>query len=118
MKKVLFSMAAIVIVLFGAVKVWESINYGGTSYYAKIKGDGQKYDEKTDSGEIFTRYEYQQTAFKSSGDEKTVKFTADHNLRKDAYLKLTYNETKGVTNWEEVKKSEISKSALEGIDSK
>ncbi|MDR2976009.1 MAG: YxeA family protein [Streptococcaceae bacterium] len=116
MKKVLFSFAAIVILLFGAMKVWESISYGGTSYYAQIKSDGKKYEDKSDSGEIYTRYEYNQAAFKNSGDEKSVTFTADHNLRKEAYLKLTYNESKGVTNWEEVQKSEISKSALDGIN--
>ncbi len=39
-----------------------------------------------------------------NGESKDISFTAGHNLRKEAYLKVTDNKTKGVTNWEEVQK--------------
>lgn len=48
--------------------------------------------------------------------KKRVTFMADHNLRKEAYLKLTVNSVKGVTSWEEVKKSEVPKEALKKLN--
>ena len=32
-------------------------------------------------------------SYKKDGKEKKVEFTADHNLRKEAYLELTVNST-------------------------
>ena len=36
-----------------------------------------------------------------------MEFTGSHNLRHDAYLRLVYNDKKGVTSWEEVQKQDI-----------
>lgn len=46
---------------------------------------------------------------------KVIKYTADHNLRHDAYLKLTYNNVKGVTNWQEVKSKDLPQKAAEQL---
>ena len=42
---------------------------------------------------------------------------ASHNFRNQAYLELTYNKHKGVTNWNEVQEKEIPKPALKELQS-
>jgi len=91
------------------------INYGGTNYYVQIHNDGKKLEEKTQSGSVWHGYGYKEKAYNNAGQEKTLDFTATHNLRHEAYLKLTYNKQKGVTNWEEVKKTAIPKKALDKL---
>lgn len=44
-----------------------------------------------------------------------MNFTGDHNLRLDAYLRLVYNDKKGVTSWEEVQKQDVPQKALNKI---
>ena len=41
-------------------------------------------------------YEYNLPSYDKNGEAKDVSFTATHNLRKEAYLKVTDNKTKGV----------------------
>ena len=40
----------------------------------------------------------------------------DRPLRKNAYLKITWNKNKGVTSYEEVTKSELPNAAKEKLD--
>lgn len=68
------------------------------------------------SGKKFKEYDYDIKSYQKDGKEKRVTFMADHNLRKEAYLKLTVNSVKGVTSWEEVKKSEVPKEALKKLN--
>lgn len=51
-----------------------------------------------------------------NGEAKDVSFTATHNLRKEAYLKVTDNKTKGVTNWEEVQKNDLPSKAKDKLN--
>lgn len=69
----------------------------------------EKLEEKTQSGSVWHGYGYKEKVYNNAGQEKTLDFTATHNLRHEAYLKLTYNKQKGVTNWEEVKKLQSQK---------
>ena len=47
------------------------------------------------------------TGYNEKGEAKEMEFTGSHNLRHDAYLRLVYNDKKGVTSWEEVQKQDI-----------
>ncbi|GAB2025006.1 YxeA family protein [Lactovum odontotermitis] len=116
MKKLFFSLSAVVLLIAGGIYGWKTLVYGGTTYYSRVVDDGKKSEEKFDNGETFYLYNYGQKAYQKDGSEKVLNFTADHSLRKDAYLKITYNKSKGVTDWREVQKSEISAAALAKIE--
>ena len=60
------------------------------------------------------KYDYDLTGYNEDGDSKDLAFTAyrDRPLRKEAYLKITWNEKKGVTGYEEVQESDIPADAL------
>lgn len=88
------------------------MNYGGDSFYVQINKEGNEEEVKDDLGKKFKLYTYVINAYQKDGKAKKVEFTADHNLRKEAYLKLTINSTKGLTSWEEVRKTEVPKKAF------
>ena len=115
MKKVLISIAAILIILGAAGFGWYKKAYGGKAYYVKITADGQREISKGDDGSEFPIYEYKQTAYDKAGKAHVVDFTASKNLRKNAYLELTYNQKKGITGWTERQKNEIPASALKQL---
>ena len=107
MKKVLVGIVALVLILVGGGYTWYHTAYGGDSYYVHIQEDGIAKKEKDDSGQEFTRYYYTLTGYYEKGEAKEMEFTGSHNLRHDAYLRLVYNDKKGVTSWEEVQKQDI-----------
>ena len=115
MKKFLIVLASIFVLGFAGLFIWKQLAYGGTSYYTQISQNGRKMAVHADTGETFYRYEYDQPAYDEKGNKKILKFTADHNLRLKAYLKLTDNSSKGVKDWEEVQKSEIPAPAAQKL---
>ncbi|WP_434717276.1 YxeA family protein [Lactococcus lactis] len=115
MKKKLLGLAVVLLILIGSGYAWYKVSYGGTSYYVQITKDGAEKELKDDSGQKFKQYVYDIYSYQKDGKVKKVEFNADHNLRKEAYLKLTVIPDKGVTSWEEVKKSEVPKAALEKL---
>lgn len=115
MKKVLLGLLAFVLIIgslgFGLYKS----RYGGTERYVKITKDGSTLVTKTDSGERYVYYEYKLNSYDKNGEEKGVTFTATHNLRKNAYLKLTDNKVRGITNWEEVQQKNLPNKAKDKL---
>lgn len=114
MKKILFGIIALIILIGGSGFAWYKVTYGGGTYYVQITKDGKEKQE-TANGQKFSRFTYNIDSYQKDGKEKKVEFTAGHNLRKEAYLKLTVNSVKGVTSWEEVKKAEVPKEALKKL---
>ena len=114
MKKLLSVLAVLAVIGAGLYMVYQK-SYGGDTYYVKITQDGRTTADTDSSGHIYTTYNYELPAVNKKLDKKTVKFTADHNLRKDAYLALTVHKTKGVTSYKEVKKSEIKANIFKEI---
>ena len=112
MKKIFFGIVALILIIGGAGFAWYKVTYGGGTYYVQITKDGKEKSGRTDSGDKYTEYIYDINSYQKDGKEKKVNFMADHNLRKEAYLKLTVNSVKGVTSWEEVKKQRFSKKPL------
>ena len=86
MKKILIGLVALVFIIGGSAFAWYKINYGGTNYYVQIHNDGKKLEEKTQSGSVWHGYGYKEKAYNNAGQEKTLDFTATHNLRHEAYL--------------------------------
>lgn len=115
MKKVLVGIIALILIVIGGGYAWYNTAYGGDSYYVHIQEDGVAKKEKDDSGQEFTRYYYTLTDYDEKGASKELEFTGSHNLRQDAYLKVIYNDKKGVTSWEEVQKSDIPQKVLSKI---
>ncbi|WP_308732904.1 YxeA family protein, partial [Enterococcus faecium] len=84
-------------------------------YYVKITTDG-KLD--TDySGKI---YSYKLKGYNKNGKEKELEFSTHPDLKrpfkKNAYLKIKYTNWKKVNGYEEMKKSEIPKKALNKLE--
>lgn len=121
MKKLGIIVSTLLVIVWFSVTCY-SIALGGVTYYVTIHNDGnrvlkkmrkQEWNNKPSKARIL--YEYNQAAYTETGKEKIIKFTASHNLRHGAFLKLTYNYSKGVTSWEEVKKSAVPKKALDNL---
>ena len=115
MKKLLGVLAVLALIGGGAYLVYQK-SYGGEAYYVKITQDGVTTQDSDSEGRTYTTYNYKLPAVNKRLDKKKIKFTADHNLKKEAYLALTVNKTKGVTSYQEVKKSEIKATILKEIN--
>jgi uncharacterized protein (TIGR01655 family) len=118
MKKLLIGLVAAVVVVVGGYKIFESMYYGGSTYYTQITTDGQKFTTKDDKGNHYIDYKYTLTGYDDQGSAQKLDFNANKErpLRRNAYLKLTYNKNKGVTKWEAVTKTAVPKKALAKIN--
>jgi len=118
MKKFIIGLVVLIVLVFGGLKIFEVTNYGGTAYYTQIVNDGKKLNEKDDNGNAFIDYQYNQKGYDESGNGIQLEFNGNKTrpLKRNAYLKLTYNDKKGVTSWEAVAKSDVPKAALEKLN--
>ncbi|OQR53460.1 YxeA family protein [Bacillus sp. CDB3] len=82
---------------------------GPHPYYVQITTDGQLKGK---------RFEYNLQGFDEKGKEKTMSFTTEKQLRKDAYVKLFYDKDRGVKTWEEVKNEDLPKKVKEKLQGK
>ena len=62
-------------------------------------------------GQEFTRYYYTLTGYNEKGKQKKWNLQEAIISDDDAYLRLLYNDKKGVTSWEEVQKQDIPSKA-------
>ncbi|CAM4331850.1 membrane protein [Bacillus manliponensis] len=114
MKRVLALLS--VLVVFTTMLAGCNLNRVGTDkYYTQITVDGNEKIDKADNGEKFQTFEYKLASFDKDGKEKEMEFTAQKNLRKDAFLCLYYDEKKGVKSWQEVKEDELPKKVKEKL---
>ena len=111
----MFSLVALILIVIGGGFAFYKATYGGASYYVQITEDGKEKEVSLANGTSVKRYDYSIEAFDSKGQEKVIKFDTDHNLRHEAYLKMTYNKTKGVTSWEEVEQAKVPEKALAAL---
>ncbi|PEA88871.1 YxeA family protein [Bacillus thuringiensis] len=98
-----------VLLAFATALVGCNLNRVGTDkYYVQITTDGKEEVSKDRHGEIQgKKFEYKLPGFNEEGKEEQLEFTAQHNLRKDAFLRVYYSKDKGVKSWEEVKGNEL-----------
>lgn len=78
-------------------------------YYVKITKDGEN------NGQKGFAYSYTLPGYDKDGHEEKMSFTADKNLRKDAYLRVYYKKLKGVTTFEEVTLKQIPQKAAKKL---
>ncbi|MCI1986472.1 MAG: YxeA family protein [Lactobacillus sp.] len=114
MKRFLIGLVVLVVLIFGGLKLYEITNYGGTTYYTQITTNGTKIAPHDDKGNVYVDYRYEQKGYDENGRVQALTFNANKSrpLRRQAYLKLTYNDKKGVTSWEAVSASDVPKKAL------
>lgn len=117
MKKFLIGVFLVVVLAFGGLKITEKIVQGGDDYYVEVTNKGNKKEERDDSGRTVLSYDYDLAGFDKAGKEKEMKFTAykDRPLIQGAYLKVTWNQNRGVTSYEQVKESDIPEKAKEKL---
>lgn len=110
MKKVFFGIGALFILFVAGLVVLMTVDFNRLNkdtYYVHITADGEVEEYKADSGQIYQTYWYELPAFNKNGEEKTFKFSAQKNLRHDAYLKLYVKKETEVTSYDEVKFHEL-----------
>lgn len=118
MKKVFFGIGALFIIFVAALVILMTVDFNRLnkdSYYVQISADGEVEEIKLDSGEIVETYWYELPSYNESGEEKTLKFSAGKNLRKDAYLKLYVKNGDEVSSYDEVKFHDIPRKAQEQL---
>jgi uncharacterized protein (TIGR01655 family) len=120
MKKFWIVLGVLVVVLFAGLQVAQKVIMGGQSYYVQITTEGQRVNLESNQGKPIIEYKYDLPGYDKDAKEKELEFLAikDRPLKKNAYLKITWNKHKGVTSYEEVQKNEIPKQALEQLESK
>ncbi|MCD2257370.1 YxeA family protein [Agrilactobacillus fermenti] len=104
-------------ILYGGLRIFEKVYMGGTEYYTQITTSGKQLKEKDDQGHTFYDYRYQQLGFDEEGRQQVLEFNANKSrpLKHQAYLKITFNSSKGVTQWSEVAASEVPKKAKQAL---
>jgi len=119
MKKGFFIGTGIIVVLLvGFIVFIQNVNvnrFGTDHYYVQIQDSGKKIEGKSDSGEIYVHYDYTMKGFDKDGKEKTFTFSANKDLRKQAYL-LVYLKGEEVKSYKEVQANELPEKAKQKLE--
>lgn len=97
---------------------------GSDTYYIKVSVDGNKKLAFKDGDEDVYKYDYRDIkAYDKNGDEIKIVFTADKNLRKDAFLEVRVrdpksNELNAILSYKEIQESELPNLAKEKLNIK
>lgn len=107
MKKIIVLIIAVILV--GGGYLYYRTNYATQDYYTQITETGKEVVNKDQNGKTYIDYRYNQMAYNTKNEAKKLTFTGNKErpLRQGAYLKLAYNEKKGVISWEEVSKKDL-----------
>lgn len=119
MKKKLTVLAVVGIILVGFVIFLQNVNLnriGAQEYYVQINQDGTRMEDKLDNGKKYVSYEYALKGFDVKGNEKKLVFTANKQLRKDAYLRI-YVKGSEVSSYQEVQANELPETAKHKLES-
>jgi uncharacterized protein (TIGR01655 family) len=117
-KGLLIGSGIILVLLIGFIVFIQNVNInrlGADSYYVQIQDSGKEIEGKTDSGEIYTDYEYTIKGFDEDGKEKTFTFTAQKDLRKQAYIQV-YLKGDKVKSYQEVQANELPEKAKQKLE--
>lgn len=90
------------IILFFALCIWAYavVFVQTTNLFTQISNDNVRLIQNN-------LYEYTLRAYNEHGKMQDVTFTANKELREDAYLRLETMSLRGVVNWEEVSFEEL-----------
>lgn len=118
MKKKIIGVLVAIAVIVGGLVILQNVNFnrlGAEQYYTQIIGQGKILKSKDDNGVTYVSYEYKLPGFDKDGQQKTLTFTAQKQLRENAYLTLFVKDDEGVTSYQEVSKEDIPKKASEKL---
>ncbi|MEK3887365.1 YxeA family protein [Bacillus sp. FSL K6-3431] len=120
MKKIIgITFGVISILLVACVVILATVDFnrlGKENVYVQV-GDPSYTDEnKIDSGQIMTTYWYELPAYYDNGSMMEVEFSAQKELKQDAYLKLYIKKENEVTSYDEVSWEEIPKATQEELE--
>lgn len=117
MKKFLIGLVSVIVIAFVGLQIADKVVKAGDEYYVQITTDGQRVDGKDDSDNTYVDYKYSLPGYDKDGNKKELDFNAakDRPLRREAFLKVTWNKKKGVTSYEEVQQKQIPKKAAEKL---
>ncbi|MGO2637834.1 MAG: YxeA family protein [Enterococcus viikkiensis] len=117
MKKFLIGLVSLIVIGFVGLQIAEKVMSSGDAYYVQITNDGEKVNAKDDSGNSYVDYKYSLPGYDKEGNNKVLDFNAskDRPLRREAFLKVTWNKNKGVTSYEEVQQKQLPKKAAEKL---
>ncbi|MBO1306158.1 YxeA family protein [Enterococcus sp. 669A] len=117
MKKFLIGLVTVIVIGVAGLKIADIVVMGGDSYYVQVTTDGEKETERDDQGQTYTNYHYVLPGYNQNGEEKDMEFSAmkERPLRKQAFLRITWNKNKGVTSYEEVQGKDVPKKAQEKL---
>ncbi len=120
MKKIIgitISIAFILLVGFVVILATVDINrFGKEDVYVQVGDPAYTEEDKLDSGQIMTSYWYELPAYDDNGSVKDVEFSAQKELKQDAYLKLYIKKGNEVTSYDEVSWEEIPGAAQEKLE--
>lgn len=104
-------MLVLMIALIGLLAGCHVQTIGTDEYFVQIVDDGEEYGEADR-----VRYEYDLNGYDEDGNALDLVFSANKNLRHDAFLKIYYKEKKEeVISYEEIAESEVPEAALEQL---
>ena len=117
MKKFLIGLVSLIVIAFVGLQIADKVVKSGDEYFVQITTDGQRVDEKDDSGNNYVDYKYSLPGYDKDGNKKELDFNAnkDRPLRREAFLKVTWNKKKGVTSYEEVQQKDLPKKAADKL---
>lgn len=117
-KKWLIGLCMIVLLAFGGYKLVQLVYFNDENYYVQVTTDGKK-ETFSESGAALVGYHYSLTGYSDKGMAKKLSFSTveEHPLRKLAYLKINYNDKKGVTSYQEIKAKDLPSKAKEKLAS-
>ena len=115
-KRIMVAFFAVILLAFGGYKLIEAYFFSGEDYYVQVTTDGKK-EVFSASGTSLVDYQYSLTGYNDEGSAKKLSFSTvqEQPLRKMAYLKVTYNDKKEVTSYQEVKASALPEKAKEKL---
>lgn len=120
MKKGIIGFLVSVIVIIGVAYAVLSIDFNRINkdtYYVQITKEGLLQKDKLDTGEVMETYNYKLDAVSKEGREKVMEFTANKNLKKNAYLKLYVKKNSNtVSSYDEVNEKDLPEKVKEKIN--
>lgn len=107
MKKLFIVIVLLMLVVILLFTSRDINRIGKDNVYVEVIDYTNIEETKLDSGEIITRYIYNQKAFDEEGKSVEIEFTAGKILRQEAYLMLYVKNGNEVTSYDEVEWDEI-----------
>lgn len=110
MKKLFILFGLLLGVVIAGLVVLATVDFNRLAkdhVYVHITEDGVEERFVASDGAVYMSYWYEQSAFDKDGNEVSVKFSAQKNLRKDAYLMLYMKNGSEVTSYDEVQYEDL-----------